>query len=154
MFGNLLRHRLDVRPLAVVVPDPDSAQVAHVHEFDANREAVLALRELAREHRLYVQLPSHFLEPEIFPAPFITGYRAKRPHLEAAHFVEVLDDAFRDTVAEVLYFGIAPDILERQDRDGFDRLGLFRRLADLGTITTPAQHVHRQDDCTGQRYSR
>src|SRR5262249_8673929 len=108
LLRDLVLNGLDVRPLAVKLIVPEAAQVAHIHQFDAERQAILAQGELARQYRLHVELPSHFLEVEVFAAPFITGYRAERPHLEAARFIEAFDNTFRDTVAEVLRLGIAP----------------------------------------------
>ena len=119
---DLVLNGLDVRPLAVKLISPEAAQVAHIHQFDAEREAILAQGELARQHRLHVELPSHFLEVEVLPAPFIMGYRAERLHLEATYFVEAFDDAFRDPVAEVLSLGVAADVLERQHGDRMNAL--------------------------------
>src|SRR5206468_5775650 len=95
-----------------------------------------------------------FLEVEVLPAPFITGYRVERPHLEATYFVEAFDDAFRDPVAEVLSLGVPCNILEGQDRESFNCLGFFRRLTDLGTIITSGQQIYRHTNHTYHQYSR
>src|SRR5262245_29032722 len=54
----------------------------------------------------------------------------------------------------MFHCGVAPDVLEWQNRDGFNRLGLIRRDTVVGMIPISGEQVYRRADQAKKKGSR
>ena len=107
-----------VRRPAVLLA-PQLPVVAHAHELRGDGEARAPLGEAAEEERVHPERPADLRRAELLA---LEGERRRpRDDAQPREARELVDEALRDPVAQVLVPGVAGRVLERQHGHGPDR---------------------------------
>ena len=107
----------DVLEVPVVAVRPDMAAGFGIDELDVDAHPRAGLSHAAFEHVSHAQLPSHISDVDV--SPLESKRRVARDHEEAGHLGDVGDDVFGHAVGEVLLFGVAAHVGERQYCEGW-----------------------------------
>ena len=110
-----------------------------VGEFGAYLDGIAVRHHAPGDQRGHAQFFAHLLHVDIFA--FVAKDRVPRFHFQLGHVRQIVDQRFGDAVAQVVGFGIAADVGERQHRQRID----LRRLGALahGRARPATQHGRR-----------
>ena len=117
---NLLRdvslHRQQVGHLPVILIAPQLRSVRHVHKVRVNRNHVAALRNLAHQQRIHIQLFAYLLCIDL--VPLVAEHRAAGHYLQLRHPRQAADHSVSHSIRNIFDIRIRAAVDERQHRDG------------------------------------
>src|SRR5439155_5105134 len=111
--------REHIGELAVVLLSPELFVLPHVHQLRADSQILAALQDTPRDYRAHPQGLSGAQRVARFPLIVKNGTAGD--HTQGGKLRQVVNDAFGQTVREVLRLLVVILIIEWQDSDGFNR---------------------------------
>ena len=143
-IGNLVLHGKGIGEVAVVALAPQMGAGRRLDELRGDAHAVTRLAHASLEHIADAQIAPDLLDVD--GLALVDEARVARDHEQPAPFRQCRDDVFADTVGEVLLFGIAAHVGERQDGDRRlvrqrrrDRWAAERRARASPPVPTPTR---------------
>ena len=114
-----------VRELPVILFTPDLRGPRDIHQLRLDIQRLAALQDAPGEHRAHTELAPDFLRVNLLP--FVTRDHAARHDAQIGNLRKAVDEAFGNTVGEILRVRVAALVREGQHGDGVDRLNRICR---------------------------
>src|SRR5438046_3122490 len=114
LFGDLFLYRKDVGQLSVIVLAPEMLIVRDIDQFGSNHQLLTKLSNSPGKHRTDAQLLADFVRINF--SALKAEDCAARYHSQLRQLRESVDNAFGNTIAEILHIGTGTGVFQGQDR--------------------------------------
>src|SRR6185369_9288765 len=115
LAGDLLLHRHDIGKLSVESLAPNLRAAGYVHEIYLDHQRISQLRHSTGDNGINAQVAPNFSRVHILPVE--TKYGATRHHTQGGNLRQVIDQTFRNPLAQVFGVGVRRAIYEWQDSE-------------------------------------